>query len=74
MLLAREATASITSDPRPPVASHVLSRIARKSEETRRAFAAQQFNLAALQRGVGNDAIRRALGPETRLASHCVHT
>ncbi|MCO4770088.1 MAG: DUF4157 domain-containing protein [Deltaproteobacteria bacterium] len=63
LLAAQEAARSITADsqaPRPP--SSALSRIARKEEEVRRAFAVQNYDLMRMHQGVGNDAIRNTIG------------
>ena len=66
LLAAQEAARSITTDnqaPRPP--SSALSRIARKEEEVRRAFAVQNYDLLRMHQGVGNDAMRNTIGNGT---------
>ena len=68
-LFAHEAARSQSSDPRapsPPAA--VLGRIARQDEEVRRAFASQNYDLMAMHRGIGNEAVRSALLGDQRAA------
>ena len=62
LMAAQEAARSITSDgqaPRPPAAA--LSRLHRREEEVRRAFAVQNYDLLRMHQGVGNDAMRNTL-------------
>ncbi|GEM_PF-4422501 len=58
------ASATRTEGPPAPGASHVRRHVAHRDEDTQRAFEAVGYDVRRLQRGMGNDAVRRRLDPE----------
>ncbi len=69
---AASATATRAQGPPPPGASHIRRHVAHRDEETQRAFEAVGYDVRRLQRGMGNDAVRRRLDPEDAPARYQV--
>jgi len=70
-LAAQEASRSLSSDSRSPAPpSAILSRIAERDEEVRRAFVSNNYDLLAMHRGIGNEAMRSVLDGNDKASRH----